>query len=39
MAAGYYNLKWNASNHASGIYFYELLTNKFHQTKKMILMK
>lgn len=38
-SAGSYSVKWNASNHASGIYFYRLEANNFVQVRKMILMK
>ncbi len=37
--AGIYNVNFNASNLASGIYFYTLSTNDFTATKKMILVK
>jgi hypothetical protein len=37
--AGYYKYQWNASNYASGLYIYELRTEKFISVKKMILMK
>ncbi len=37
--AGRYSVNFNASNLTSGIYFYELKTNEFTQTRKMILMK
>ena len=37
--AGSYSVKWNASNNASGIYFYKLETDNFVQVRKMILMK
>jgi hypothetical protein len=36
---GDYEIEWNGTNFPSGIYFYQLKTNKFTQTKKMILMK
>jgi hypothetical protein len=36
---GSYNLQYNASALASGIYFYELRTDKFSSVKKMILLK
>ena len=36
---GSYSVSWNASNNASGIYFYKLETNNFVQVRKMILMK
>ncbi|MCW8811204.1 MAG: T9SS type A sorting domain-containing protein [Ignavibacteriaceae bacterium] len=37
--AGTYEVEFNASALPSGIYFYELKTGSFAQTKKMILMK
>ncbi len=37
--AGRYSVNFDASNLTSGIYFYELKTNEFTQTRKMILMK
>ena len=44
LSAGYYSFTWNADDNygkkaATGIYLYTLLTEKFSQTKKMILMK
>ncbi|MCW9096714.1 MAG: T9SS type A sorting domain-containing protein, partial [Ignavibacteriaceae bacterium] len=36
---GTYEVEFNASALPSGIYFYELKTGSFAQTKKMILMK
>jgi len=36
---GSYDYKWNASQLASGIYFYKLQTNGFSQVKKMMLVK
>ena len=36
---GYYEYKWNASNIASGIYFYVLNVEKFREVHKMILLK
>jgi tetratricopeptide (TPR) repeat protein len=38
-AAGKYNVRFDGSNLASGIYFYRLTCNHFTSTKKMILMK
>ena len=38
-AAGYHSIEWNASKFVSGIYFYELKTEKFTSVKKLILMK
>lgn len=37
--AGYKSVKWNAMNIASGMYFYQLKTDDFVQTKKMVLLK
>ncbi len=37
--AGNYSVKFNASKLASGIYFYKMMTGKFVQTKKMILIR
>jgi flagellar hook assembly protein FlgD len=37
--AGSYEVTWNASLFASGVYFYELRTEKFTMVKKLILMK
>jgi hypothetical protein len=36
---GHYEVKWDASNFASGAYFYKLETESFTDIKKMILMK
>jgi len=38
-AAGLYNMKFDASNFASGIYFYVLRAGDYVMTKKMILLK
>jgi len=38
-SAGNYSVDWNASNNASGIYFYKLETNNFVKVRKMVLMK
>jgi hypothetical protein len=37
--AGFYNATWDGSDVASGVYFYRLVTDKFAQSKKMILLK
>ena len=37
--AGSYEVEWNASGLPSGIYFYQLKTENFIETKKMILMQ
>ena len=39
MDAGYHSITWNASNVASGIYFYRLTSGNFVSTKKMLLLK
>jgi hypothetical protein len=39
MEAGYYTVNWNASQLASGIYVYRIISESFVSTKKMILMK
>ncbi|MCB0731300.1 MAG: T9SS type A sorting domain-containing protein [Ignavibacteriae bacterium] len=38
-SAGNYNVSFNASNLPSGIYFYQMTSGNFTQTKRMILMK
>lgn len=37
--AGYYEVRWNAAEFASGVYFYQLRAEKFVQTKKLLLHK
>ncbi|MBP9581828.1 MAG: T9SS type A sorting domain-containing protein [Ignavibacterium sp.] len=37
--AGNYDVEFDASKHSSGIYYYQLKSGQFIQTKKMILMK
>lgn len=37
--AGVHNIEWDASNQASGIYFYKLNAGNFEETKKMVLLK
>lgn len=37
--AGSYTYTWNASNFASGVYFYRLATSGYTETKRMILVK
>jgi hypothetical protein len=36
---GNYNIKFNASKLASGIYFYTIQAGDFKETKKLILLK
>ncbi|MFI5253714.1 MAG: T9SS type A sorting domain-containing protein [Bacteroidota bacterium] len=37
--AGRYEVQWNASSYASGVYFYRLQTDKYIEIKKLLLMK
>ena len=37
--AGRYDIVWNASNYASGTYFYKLETDSYTDVKKMVLVK
>ncbi|MCF7793850.1 MAG: T9SS type A sorting domain-containing protein [Candidatus Cloacimonetes bacterium] len=37
--SGYHTYNWDASNHASGVYFYRLQTPSFHKANKMIMLK
>ncbi len=37
--AGYYTVTFDANNLSSGIYFYKIITPKFSDTKKMIVLK
>jgi hypothetical protein len=37
--AGYYQVEWDATNYASGIYYYRLKAGDFHDVKKMILFR
>ena len=39
MTAGSYSFQWNASQFASGIYFYRLDAGEYSEIKKMILVK
>jgi hypothetical protein len=39
LVAGKYSYQWNASNVATGMYIYELRTDKFVSIKKMVLLK
>ena len=36
---GRYEVNWNASDYASGVYFYKISAGEFTATKKMVLMK
>jgi hypothetical protein len=37
--AGRYSYQWNAGNVATGMYIYELRTDKFISSKKMMILK
>ena len=39
LPAGSYEVDWNASSYSSGIYYYRLITEKYVNTKKMLLIK
>ncbi len=39
MNAGFHQVTWNAANTSSGVYFYEIKTDKFRSVKKLLLMK
>ena len=39
LSAGSYEVNWNGSNYPSGIYFYRLITEKYVNTKKMLIIK
>jgi len=39
LSAGKFSVDWNAENVSSGLYFYKLSTEKYSETKRMILMK
>jgi len=39
LKAGYYKYQWDAGTVSTGMYIYELRTDKFVSTKKMVLMK
>jgi len=39
LLSGDHKIEWDASSHASGIYFLELTSGDFRQTKKMVLLK
>jgi len=39
LVAGKYQYEWNAKNIATGIYIYELRTDKFVSVKKMVLLR
>jgi hypothetical protein len=38
-SAGYYTVQFNASNLASGMYFYRITSGNFTDAKKMVVLK
>ncbi|NQT64565.1 MAG: T9SS type A sorting domain-containing protein [FCB group bacterium] len=38
-ASGTHNYEWDAQKVSSGVYFYQLKSNSYSSTKKMILLK
>jgi len=39
MKPGYYKYEWNASQFASGVYFYRISAGNFISSKKLILLR
>lgn len=39
LSPGTYKVEWNAANFSTGVYFYNIKTNSFTETRKMILIK
>jgi hypothetical protein len=39
LAAGYYEVDWDASQHASGVYFYKIESAGFTSIRRMVLVK
>lgn len=39
LSAGHHSFQWDASNQASGVYFYKITTGDIVETKKMVLLK
>ncbi len=39
LGPGYHTYEWNASNVASGVYFYRFQTREYVETRKMILLR
>ena len=39
LSPGTYEVKWNGSDYASGVYFYKLISGDYTETKKLILLK
>jgi hypothetical protein len=39
MSTGYHELSWDGSQHSSGVYYYQIKSQNYSQTKKLILLK
>ena len=39
MGDGLHDITWDGRKHPNGVYFYDLVTNEFSETRKMILLK
>lgn len=39
LSPGFHSIEWNASKYASGLYFYQINSSTFSETKKMLLLK
>ena len=39
LSPGTYEAEWDASNNSSGVYFYTISAESYHQTKRMVLLK
>jgi hypothetical protein len=39
LSVGNYAFQWNAENHSSGIYFYNLITDSYSEIKKMVFLR
>ena len=39
ITAGKYKVNWNAGSYSSGIYYYQIITESFQETKRMVLLK
>ena len=37
--AGTYQIEWNGTNYASGVYFYRIEAGQFTNVKKMVILK
>ena len=34
-----YEVEWDGSNYANGVYYYQLITGDYQETKRMVLIK